>query len=368
MSSSWLLRRCTSPLAAARVRACAAPYASMSTLDSPLSTQCASDRAARLHFATRSKSPLASSLPLLSRSLTLPINKAFGSGHTPAAAIQLKRFYSPGRNPWQNGNDWKSTLKTGGLVLLGTGALIASTSLAFGLAIAGAAGFGMYTLYQRFFGPYRAHFRSSSDPFSNVSSNIDTLNDMFTRSRRRTKSAVQDDLDSLVQGMPLVVRGIVKTMFSFVGKVMQSSMERAGELRRRTNEYLQANKRVREQMGDNVSVGGPEQWMESSTWTSCVFWIQLLQTNRFMLLLCAAVNGTGLIEAVFPVNGPYGSARVSMKASVGQGGKLDFTELKYRNRQTGDVIDLLRDSSVGGRRKTVIDAEYVDLDDNRSRW
>ncbi|ETN21337.1 hypothetical protein, variant [Phytophthora nicotianae INRA-310] len=344
MSSSWLLRRCTSPLAAARVRACAAPYASMSTLDSPLSTQCASDRAARLHFATRSKSPLASSLPLLSRSLTLPINKAFGSGHTPAAAIQLKRFYSPGRNPWQNGNDWKSTLKTGGLVLLGTGALIASTSLAFGLAIAGAAGFGMYTLYQRFFGPYRAHFRSSSDPFSNVSSNIDTLNDMFTRSRRRTKSAVQDDLDSLVQGMPLVVRGIVKTMFSFVGKVMQSSMERAGELRRRTNEYLQANKRVREQMGDNVSVGGPEQWMEST------------------------VNGTGLIEAVFPVNGPYGSARVSMKASVGQGGKLDFTELKYRNRQTGDVIDLLRDSSVGGRRKTVIDAEYVDLDDNRSRW
>ncbi|KUF67215.1 hypothetical protein AM587_10014813 [Phytophthora nicotianae] len=349
MSSSWLLRRCTSPLAAARVRACAAPYASMSTLDSPLSTQCASDRAARLHFATRSKSPLASSLPLLSRSLTLPINKAFGSGHTPAAAIQLKRFYSPGRNPWQNGNDWKSTLKTGGLVLLGTGALIASTSLAFGLVIAGAAGFGMYTLYQRFFGPYRAHFRSSSDPFSNVSSNIDTLNDMFTRSRRRTKSAVQDDLDSLVQGMPLVVRGIVKTMFSFVGKVMQSSMERAGELRRRTNEYLQANKRVREQMGDNVSVGGPEQWMEST------------------------VNGTGLIEAVFPVNGPYGSARVSMKASVGQGGKLDFTELKctlkdYRNRQTGDVIDLLRDSSVGGRRKTVIDAEYVDLDDNRSRW
>ncbi|KAG6977544.1 hypothetical protein JG688_00000271 [Phytophthora aleatoria] len=248
-------------------------------------------------------------------------------------------------SPWQSGNDWKSTLKTGGLVLLGTGALIASTSLAFGLIIAGAAGFGMYTLYQRFFGPYRSHFRSSSNPFSNVSSNIDALNDMFTRSGRRTKSAVQDDLDSLVQGMPLVVRGLVKTMFSFVGKAMQSSMERAGELRRRTDEYLQANKRVREQMGENVSVGGPEQWMEST------------------------VNGAGRIEAVFPVNGAYGSARVTMKASVGQGGKLAFTELKYRNRQTGDVIDLLRDSSVSCRRKTVIDAEYVDLDDNsRSRW
>ncbi|KAG2788427.1 hypothetical protein PC129_g898 [Phytophthora cactorum] len=348
MSSSWLLRRCASPLAAARVRACAAPYASLSVFSSPLSTHCAPNRTPRPHFAVYSTSPLASSSssPLLSRPLILPVGRAFVGGKvSPALAIQLKRFYSHGRSPWQSGNDWKSTLKTGGLVLLGTGALIASTSLAFGLIIAGAAGFGMYALYQRFFGPYRSHFRSSSNPFSNVSSNIDVLNDMFTRSRRRTKSAVQDDLDSLVQGMPLVVRRLVKTMFSFVGKAIQSSMERAGELRRRTDEYLQANKRVREQMGENVNVGGPEQWMEST------------------------VNGAGRIEAVFPVNGAYGSARVTMKASVGQGGKLAFTELKYRNRQTGDVIDLLRDSSVSGRRKTVIDAEYVDLDDNsRSRW
>ncbi|EGZ17202.1 hypothetical protein PHYSODRAFT_386052, partial [Phytophthora sojae] len=265
---------------------------------------------------------------------------------SPVVAMQVRRFYLPGRNPWQSGNDWKSTLKTGGLVLLGTGVLVASTSLAFGLIIAGAAGFGVYSLYQRFLGPYRSHFRSSSDPFSSVNSNIDALNDMFTRSRRRSKSAAQDDLDSLVQGMPLVVRGFVKTIFSFVGKAMQSSMERAGELRRRTNEHLQANKRVRDTMGDNVSVGGPEQWIEST------------------------VNGAGRIEAVFPVNGAYGSARVTMKASVGQGGNLNFTELKYRNRQTGDVIDLLRDASVGGRRKTVIDAEYVDLDDDnsRSRW
>ncbi|GMF40884.1 unnamed protein product [Phytophthora fragariaefolia] len=121
-------------------------------------------------------------------------------------------------------------------------------------------------------------------------------------------------------------------------------------------------------MGDNVSVDGPEQWIEST------------------------VNGAGRVEAVFPVNGAYGSAQVTMKASVGQGGNMNFTELKCtlalcmvrvgwisnllvfvfadRNRQTGDVIDLLRDSSVGGRRKTVIDAEYVDLDDDnkRSRW
>ncbi|KAF4042688.1 Cytochrome oxidase complex assembly protein 1 [Phytophthora infestans] len=346
--SSWLLRRCVTPLAVARVRACAASNASLSVFSSPLSTQCALNCAPRTRFPAQLISPLmsTSSSPLLPRPLTSPVNRVLvNSSMSPVLAIQLKRFYSPGRNPWQNGSDWKSTVKTGGLVLLGTGALIASTSLAFGLVIAGAAGFGMYTLYQRFMGPYRSHFRSSSNPFSSVSSNVDALNDMFTRSRRRTKSAVQDDLDSLVQGMPLVVRGLVKTMFSFVGKAMQSSMERAGELRRRTNECLQANKRVREQMGEDVSVGGPEQWIEST------------------------VNGTGRVEAVFPVNGAYGSARVTMEASVGQGGKLNFTELKYRNSQTGDVIDLLRDSSVGGRRKTVIDAEYVDLDnDSRSRW
>ncbi|KAI9987663.1 hypothetical protein PInf_023707 [Phytophthora infestans] len=258
---------------------------------------------------------------------------------SPVLAIQLKRFYSPGRNPWQNGSDWKSTVKMEVSCCWARGRLSPPHRvLAFGLVIAGAAGFGMYTLYQRFMGPYRSHFRSSSNPFSSVSSNVDALNDMFTRSRRRTKSAVQDDLDSLVQGMPLVVRGLVKTMFSFVGKAMQSSMER------REN-CGDANKRVREQMGEDVSVGGPEQWIEST------------------------VNGTGRVEAVFPVNGAYGSARVTMKASVGQGGKLNFTELKYCNSQTGDVIDLLRDSSVGGRRKTVIDAEYVDLDnDSRSRW
>ncbi|KAL4105641.1 hypothetical protein PRIC1_003701 [Phytophthora ramorum] len=339
MSSSWLLRRCASPLAVARGRVCAAPCKPLRVLSSPLST-CSGSRPR----SASSSSLAATSSPLLpSRTLLLPVGKGNAS---PVLSMQLIRFYSPGRNPWQSGNDWKSTLKTGGLVLLGTGALIASTSLAFGLVIAGAAGFGMYTLYQRFLGPYRSHFRSSSDPFSGVSSNIDALSNMFKRSRsqRHTKSPVQDDLDSLVQGMPLVVRGFVKTVFSFVSKAMQSSMERAGELRRRTIEHLKANKRVRDQMGENVSVGGPEQWMEST------------------------VNGAGRVEAVFPVNGAYGSARVTMKATVGQQGDLNFTELKYRNRQTGDVIDLLRDSYVGSRRKNIVDAEYVDRDDEKNQW
>ncbi|KAG7399773.1 hypothetical protein PHYBOEH_007936 [Phytophthora boehmeriae] len=232
------------------------------------------------------------------------------------------------------------------MVALGTGALIASTSVAFGLIIAGAAGFGLYTLYQKFVSPLRSQF-GSKDPFGGVNANVDALNEMFSGSRKRGKSTMQDELDSLVKGMPLVVRTLVKTMFSFAGRAMQSSMQRAGELRRRTNDYVQTNKRVRDQMGENVSVGGPEQWMEST------------------------VNGVGRIEAVFPVSGAYGAAQVTMKASIGQGGSLSFQELKYRNRRTGEVIDLLRNSSVGGRRKTVIDADYVDLDNenNRSsRW
>ncbi|KAE9016304.1 hypothetical protein PR003_g14033 [Phytophthora rubi] len=334
MSSSWLLRRC----AMARARA---PFNSLGLLSSHLSTRRASNTPRFAASATSSPLRSAPSRPLV---LSISVN----GRASPVVALQVRHFHLPGRSPWQSGNDWKSALKTGGLVLLGTGALVASTSLAFGLIIAGAAGFGVYSLYQRFLGPYRSHARSTSDVFwdNSPNSNIDALNDMFTRSQRRSKSAVQEDLDSLVQDMPLVVRGLVKTIFSFVGKAVQSSMEHAGELRRRTNEQLQANKRVRDQMGDDVSVGGPEQWSEST------------------------VNGAGRIEAVFPVNGAYGSARVTMKASIGEGGNLNFTELKYRNHETGDVIDLLRDSSMGSRRKTVIDAEYVDLDDdnNRSRW
>ena len=134
--------------------------------------------------------------------------------------------------------------------------------VAFGLFIAGAAGFGVYSLYQRFFGPYRSYFRPR-DPFSNVNSNVDALNDLFRRNRR-DKVADHEDLSSLVQGLPWIVRGFVKTVFSFVGTTMQRSMERAGELRRRTMEQLQRSKQVRDEMGDEVSVNGPEHWLESS--------------------------------------------------------------------------------------------------------
>lgn len=80
----------------------------------------------------------------------------------------------------------------------------------------------------------------------------------------------QRELDSLVQGLPLVVRGLVKTIFSFVGKAMQSSMQRAGELRRLANEHIQSHPRVVSQMGTGVSVSTPQQWIESSGYFICV--------------------------------------------------------------------------------------------------
>ncbi|TYZ57818.1 hypothetical protein PybrP1_005538 [[Pythium] brassicae (nom. inval.)] len=260
-------------------------------------------------------------------------------GHPMHAGTQLRAFASR-RGPWQQ-NDWVDTAKTGGLVLLGVGALVASTSLAFGLIITGAAGYGVYTLYQKVFGPYRSRHRD--DPFSSVSANVDKLSEMFGRKPRSTGSAAASsssdmgsrELDALVQGMPLVVRGLVKTIFSFVGGAMKSSMQRAGELRRLTNERVQAHPRVVEQLGSGVSVSTPQQWMEST------------------------VNGVGAIEAVFPVNSSV-PARVTVKASVGQGGGVSLQELKLRNLRTGEVIDLLRDGSAGPR-KTVIDADYVEL-------
>jgi hypothetical protein len=125
----------------------------------------------------------------------------------------------------------------------------------------------VYSLYQKFFGPYRSRFGSASDPFGDVNSNVDRIKDMFSRdssARPRRASAGSSDLDALVQGLPFVVRGVVKSLFSLVGSAMQSSMQRAGELRRRVNEQLQANARIVADMGDGVNVSTPQQWMESS--------------------------------------------------------------------------------------------------------
>ncbi|CAI5737241.1 unnamed protein product [Hyaloperonospora brassicae] len=333
MSSSWLLRRCARPWTTATHQSI-----HVATPLSPLA-----------FYTSRSRWSV-QTLPLMSLEL-----RHASSAHEKSAllvrSIPFKRFYSAGRHktPWRNDSrDWTAALKTSGLVLLGAGALVASTSLAFGLLIAGAAGFGAYAVYHKLLRLYRSRAPSSSasDPFSSVSSEIDALHDTFfrrSRQRRKAETVADSPLSAMVQGLPLVVRGAVKMLLSVVGSAVQSSFERAEELQRQTTELLQANKRVREQMGDDVSVGEPEQWMEST------------------------VNGVGRIDAVFPVNAAYRSARVTMKASIGAGGDLKMTQLTYHNRQTGDSIDLLRDPSAGRRPKTVIDAEYVDLDnDDRS--
>ncbi|DAZ93688.1 TPA: hypothetical protein N0F65_008196 [Lagenidium giganteum] len=270
-------------------------------------------------------------------------------------ALAHIRFYRGGhRNPWEKG-DLMSKVKTGALVMLGAGALVASTSVAFGLIITAAAGYGIYTLYQKIMGPFRARSGFSNDPFDRVNADIDRLSRMFGNNARGSNHAQYDpytdhrqasaknDVDALVQGLPFVVRGFVKTIFSFVGSAMQNSMKRAGELRRMTNEYVRNHPRVQSQMGGAVEVSTPQQWMESS------------------------VNGVGSVNAVFPIQGSHGSAQVSVKATVQAGGQLSLQQLKYRNNRTGEVIDLLRDQGPTGPRKTVIDAEYVDLDDSKSR-
>lgn len=216
-------------------------------------------------------------------------------------------------------------------MVVGTGALLASTSLAIGFFLAGAAGFGVYSLYQRFFGRFRAPIRPSSDPLRH-------LDDVLRRRRPRHASAVQNEVESLVQGLPMVVRAFVTKVFAFVGKALQSSLETSVELRRQTTEHLRANQRVCDVMGNDVSVGPPVQWIEST------------------------VNGVGSLKAVLPVKGTAGSAHVTVKALVGQGRQLELTALQYYHRPTGDTIDLLRPSSSNGPRKTVIEAEYVDVD------
>lgn len=138
-------------------------------------------------------------------------------------------------------------------------------AVAFGLVITGAAGYGLYTLYQKIFGPFRSRFGASSSPFGGINSDIDRLNEMFGRNKTpRSNRSYSSDLDALTQGLPFVVRGLVKGIFSMVGSAMQSSMKRAGELRSRVNDLLLANQRVVSEMGEGISVSTPQQWMESS--------------------------------------------------------------------------------------------------------
>ncbi|KAF1334522.1 hypothetical protein FI667_g2322, partial [Globisporangium splendens] len=317
-----------------------------------------------VHFSTRPWSPVGP------RSISLGAPLPAALARTPLGGIQteqLTRFpssmqvclYSSRRNPWQSNSDWVATAKTGALVLLGAGALVASTSLAFGLIIAGAAGYGVYSLYQKILGLYRSD--PSRDPFGRVNADIDALNELFGRQKQQRRPAGetglgQRELDSLVQGLPLVVRGLVKTIFSFVGKAMQGSMQRAGELRRLTNEHLQSHPRIVSELGSGVSVSTPQQWMESSE--------ESAPNGLFVI----AMQLTPLHASIVAQR-----AQVTVKASVGVGGGVNLKEAKYRNHQTGEVIDLLRDGgSAGGPRKTVIDAEYVDIDDRNSgrssRW
>lgn len=248
-----------------------------------------------------------------------------------------------GRNPWEfnrpRGGDWLGTVKTGALLAVGAGAVVAFASVGFGFMMFTAAGYGAYKLYEKFVAPFRSNTRHK-DPFGAVQDEIDQL---FRKNRTAsprsttsttTKSDGNTDLDSLLEGLPFMVRGIVKTFSGVIGGALQSSMARAGELRRLANEYLRADTRI----GSNVRISTPQNWSEYT------------------------VNGVGQVEAVFPVvDGGYATAQVDVKASIGSNGQLTLMELKSRDYRTGQVLDLLRDAPpMSKSRKTVVDAEYVD--------
>ena len=124
MSSSCLIRRGISPLTVARGRTCfTSPYRSSSLLSSTLGTCRASRFRCTVHAAPFSSLLLSRSDSLLNRNVSS------------VASRPSKRFYFTGKKPWQKDNNWKTTLQTGGLVLLGTGALIASTSCTYLLVL-----------------------------------------------------------------------------------------------------------------------------------------------------------------------------------------------------------------------------------------
>ncbi|KAJ0412898.1 hypothetical protein ATCC90586_002528 [Pythium insidiosum] len=252
---------------------------------------------------------------------------------------------------WQIGGrsgGWMDAVKTGALVAIGAGAVVAAASVGFGFIIFGAAGYGIYSLYNRFIAPYRSHGYSSGSSFSSIQDDIDRI---FRQSKgprseaTRTHSAEDKDVDALLSGLPFVVRGFARAAMSMIGSSLKSSMARAGELRRIANEHLQSHSRVVSQFGSGVTLSTPQNWMETT------------------------VNGVGRVEAVFPVvaNG-FGRAEVVAKASVSSDGTLQIRSLKYRNYQTGEELDLLQHSgpaSTGTRKKTIVDAEYVDVNGRR---
>nr|CCA26660.1 conserved hypothetical protein [Albugo laibachii Nc14] len=252
--------------------------------------------------------------------------------HSSSARCCQIRLYSSGRK-WYESKELVSKLKTGALVVLGTGAVLASTTFAFGFFVLGAFGFGLYSFYRRFFAP--SH-RNSRD--------ID-LDSIFsaTKGTRRSVYRQESLMSPFMDNMPLLVRGLLKGIFGLVGKLAQASMERANDLHDTIYTRMQSNHRIRDRLGDNFRLEAPSEWMETN------------------------VNGIGRIKAVFLVHSHEDNGIVKAKAAVCSNGTLTLKELKYQSLQTGKVIDLMQDHDevYAPNKKTVIDAEFIDLEKNK---
>ncbi|KAL0582956.1 hypothetical protein ABG067_007089 [Albugo candida] len=242
------------------------------------------------------------------------------------------RFYSSGKR-WYESKDLVSKLKTGALVVLGTGAALASTTFAFGFFVLGAFGYGIYSLYRQFFA--RSDRRSRDFDLDSFFSG--------TKDPKKAGNRQSSSISPFTDNMPFLVRGLLKGLFGMVGKLAQASMERANDLHDTIYTRMQSDHRVRDRLGDDFRVEAPSEWFETN------------------------VNGIGRIKAVFLVHSHQENGAVTAKAAVSSSGTLTLKDLKYQSLQTGKVIDLMEDigEPYGPNKKTIIDAEFIDLEKDK---
>jgi hypothetical protein len=222
---------------------------------------------------------------------------------TKAYMIQVREFRSTSRrpDPWNRNpfqaNDLMSKVKTGALVLLGTGALVASTSckygnfllhffmiyisifilVAFGFIMTGAAGFGLYNLYQKF------RTRVFSDVFRSEPRDLSELYSSRRRKSQTSSYSEKDQLDQLFTDVPVLIRPILRGIFSLAGGAMEQSMERARIMREEINQRLECHPRIAQTVGNDVEVSAPTQWSQSSMFLNISTFLYLFGLSFYIV-------------------------------------------------------------------------------------
>jgi len=63
-------------------------------------------------------------------------------------------------------------------------------------------------------------------------------------------------------GVPVVLQGLLAGIFGLAGKAFASSWNRLTAVQKVTNEKLQQNRKITDQLGPNVEVSSPQQVIE----------------------------------------------------------------------------------------------------------